>query len=73
MQWLARQTARVTHEIAEAYKRYAFEEADHASRFAELLGEVLGDTKSNLEARIAAEKVLARISSALPSLPRSRF
>ena len=43
-------------EIAEAFKRYAFEEADHASRFAELLGEVLGDTKSNLEARIAAEK-----------------
>ncbi len=26
-------------EIAEAYKRYAYEEADHASRFAELLGE----------------------------------
>ena len=25
-------------EIAEAYKRYAYEEADHASRFAELLG-----------------------------------
>ena len=43
-------------EIAEAYKRYAYEEADHASRFAELLGEVLGDTKSNLEASIAAEK-----------------
>ena len=42
--------------IAEAFKRYAFEEADHASRFAELLGDVLGDTKSNLEARIAAEK-----------------
>src|SRR5574344_228519 len=31
-------------------------QADHASKFAELLGEVLGDTKSNLEARIAAEK-----------------
>ena len=43
-------------EIAEAYKRYAFEEAEHASKFAELLGEVLGDTKSSLEARIAAEK-----------------
>ena len=43
-------------EIAEAYKRYAFEEAEHASKFAELLGDVLGDTKSNLEARIAAEK-----------------
>jgi len=43
-------------EIAEAYKRYAFEEADHASKFAELLGEVLvADTKKNLEARVAAE------------------
>jgi len=43
-------------EIAEAFKRYAFEEAEHASKFAELLGDVLKDTKSNLEARIAAEK-----------------
>jgi rubrerythrin len=43
-------------EIAEAYKRYAFEEADHASRFAELLGEVVSaDTKKNLELRVAAE------------------
>ena len=43
-------------EVAEAYKRYAFEEAEHASKFAELLGDVLKDTKSNLEARIAAEQ-----------------
>ena len=43
-------------EIAEAYKRYAFEEAEHASKFAELLGDVLKDTKSNLEARIATER-----------------
>ena len=35
-------------EIAEAYKRYAFEEAEHAAKFAELLGDVLKDTKSNL-------------------------
>ena len=43
-------------EVAEAYKRIAFEEADHASRFAELLGEVLvADTKANLKARFAAE------------------
>ncbi|MDR1905480.1 MAG: NADH peroxidase [Clostridiales bacterium] len=43
-------------EIAEAYKRYAFEEADHASRFAELLGEVLTkSTKKNLELRAMAE------------------
>ncbi len=42
-------------EIAEAFKRYAFEEADHASRFAELLGECVWDTKTNLEKRAAAE------------------
>jgi len=43
-------------EIAEAYKRYAYEEADHASRFAEMLGEVLtNSTKKNLEMRAAAE------------------
>ena len=43
-------------EVAEAFKRYAFEEADHASRFAELLGEVLTDsTEKNLKMRADAE------------------
>ena len=43
-------------EIAEAYKRYAFEEAEHAAKFAELLGEVVTDsTKKNLELRYMAE------------------
>ncbi|MDR1669957.1 MAG: NADH peroxidase [Oscillospiraceae bacterium] len=43
-------------EIAEAYKRYAFEEAEHAAKFAELLGEVLdSSTKKNLEMRVLAE------------------
>ena len=43
-------------EVAEAYKRYAFEEAEHASKFAELLGEVVTDsTKKNLELRAQAE------------------
>lgn len=42
-------------EIAEAFKRYAYEEADHASRFAELLGECVWDTKTNLEKRALAE------------------
>ena len=31
-------------EVAEAWKRYAFEEAEHAAKFAELLGEVLTDS-----------------------------
>ena len=43
-------------EVAEAYKRIAYEEADHASKFAEILGEVVvADTKSNLSARVEAE------------------
>ena len=43
-------------EVAEAYKRYAYEEAEHASKFAELLGECITDsTKKNLELRVAAE------------------
>lgn len=42
-------------EIAEAFKRYAFEEAEHAARFAELLGECVWDTKTNLEKRMMAE------------------
>jgi rubrerythrin len=43
-------------EIAEAYKRIAYEEAEHASKFAELLGDVLvPDTRKNLEVRVEAE------------------
>lgn len=43
-------------EIAEAYKRYAWEEAEHAAKFAELLGEVVyPDTKKNVELRAVAE------------------
>ena len=42
-------------EIAEAYKRYAWEEAEHASKFAELIGEVVWDTKTNLMKRMNAE------------------
>lgn len=42
-------------EIADAFKRYAFEEAEHAAKFAELLGECVWDTKTNLEKRYQAE------------------
>ena len=43
-------------EVAEAYKRIAIEEAEHAAKFAEMLGEVVTDsTKKNLEMRAAAE------------------
>ena len=53
--------ARVAHregypEIGLYWEKAAFEEAEHAAKFAELLGEVLTDsTKKNLELRIDAE------------------
>ncbi|MCD8293914.1 MAG: NADH peroxidase [Clostridia bacterium] len=43
-------------EIAEAFQRYAMDEAGHAAKFAELLGEcVTSSTKKNLELRVGAE------------------
>ena len=54
---MARQADREGYpEIAAAFRRYAMEEADHASRFIEMLGEDVWDTKKNLEARIVAEQ-----------------
>ena len=53
--------ARVAHregypEIGEYWRRAALEEAEHAAKFAELLGEVLTDsTKKNLQMRVEAE------------------
>ena len=53
--------ARVAHregypEIGLYWEKAAFEEAEHASKFAELLGEVVTDsTKKNLEMRVDAE------------------
>jgi rubrerythrin len=54
---MARQADREGYpEVADAFMRYAYQEADHASRFAELLGEVVTDsTKKNLELRKIAE------------------
>ena len=54
--------ARVAHregypEIGLYYEKAAYEEAEHAAKFAELLGEVVtDDTKTNLEMRAAAEQ-----------------
>ena len=43
-------------EIGLYWEKAAYEEADHAARFAELLGEVVTDsTKKNLEMRVEAE------------------
>ena len=53
--------ARVAHregypELGMYYEKAAFEEAEHAAKFAELLGEVITDsTKKNLELRVEAE------------------
>ena len=43
-------------EIGEYWKTAAYEEADHASRFAEMLGEVVtASTAKNLQMRVDAE------------------
>ena len=43
-------------EVGMYYEKAAYEEADHASRFAEMLGEVITDsTKKNLQMRVDAE------------------
>ena len=53
--------ARVAHregypEIGEYWRRAALEEAEHAAKFAELLGEVITDsTEKNLKMRVEAE------------------
>lgn len=55
---MARQAHREGYpEIGMYYEKAAWEEAEHAAKFAELLGEVVcADTKKNLEMRVAAEK-----------------
>lgn len=54
---MSRQAVREGYpEVGEFFKTVAFEEAEHAAKFAELLGEVVTDsTKQNLELRVAAE------------------
>ena len=57
--------ARVAHregypEIGLYWEKAAYEEAEHAAKFAELLGEVVTDsTKKNLEMRVEAENTLS--------------
>ena len=52
--------ARIAHregypEIGLYWEKAAWEEAEHAAKFAELLGDVVWDTKTNLEKRMMAE------------------
>ena len=62
--------ARVAHregypEIGLYWEKAAWEEAEHASKFAELLGEVVTDsTKKNLEMRVDAEHGAKRAKAA---------
>lgn len=52
--------ARIAHregypEIGLYWEKAAYEEAEHAAKFAELLGDCVWDTKTNLEKRMSAE------------------
>lgn len=60
-------------EIGEFYMRAALEEAEHAAKFAELLGEVVTDsTKKNLEMRVEAEAGACAGKKALASLAKQQ-
>lgn len=68
--------ARVAHregypEIGLYWEKAAYEEAEHAAKFAELLGEVLTDsTKKNLEMRVAAENGATAGKTALAKMAK---
>lgn len=42
-------------EVGMYYEKAAYEEAEHAAKFAELLGDVVWDTRTNLKKRMEAE------------------
>ena len=53
---MSRQADREVYpEIAAAFRQYAWEEAEHCAKFAELLGEIVWDTKTNVLNRMMAE------------------
>ena len=70
--------ARVAHregypEIGMYWEKAAYEEAEHAAKFAELLGEVITDsTKKNLEMRVAAENGATAGKTALAKLAKEQ-
>jgi rubrerythrin len=60
-------------EIAAAFDKYAYEEAGHASRFAEMLGEVLTEsTAKNLKMRIDAENGACNGKTALAIMAKEQ-
>ena len=68
--------ARVAHregypEIGMYWEKAAYEEAEHAAKFAEMLGEVVTDsTKKNLEMRVAAENGATAGKTALTKMAK---
>ena len=59
-------------EVGLYYEKAAWEEAEHAAKFAELLGEVITDsTKKNLELRVAAENGATKGKTDLAKLAKA--
>ena len=57
---MSRQASRSGYgELAEVFKRLAWEEAEHAARFCEMNGIIKDDLKANAEKREASEKAAA--------------
>lgn len=60
-------------DLADVFRRFAMEEAEHAGRLAELLGEGFSnETRNNLSVRIEAEAKECRDKKALADLARAK-
>lgn len=60
-------------EVGEAYRRIAWEEAEHAAKFGEILGEVVSaSTKKNLSLRVEAEYGAAEGKKRLATLAKEK-
>lgn len=70
--------ARVAHregypEVGLYYEKAAWEEAEHAAKFAELLGEVVTDSnKKNLQMRVDAENGAQQVNLTLQNVPKQQ-
>ena len=64
---MSRQASRAGYgELAEVFKRLAWEEAEHAARFCEMNGIIKDDLKANIEWMMGGEKWLTLKKEKLP-------
>ena len=69
---MSRQASRSGYgELAEVFKRLAWEEAEHAARFCEMNGIIKDDLKANIEMMLEGEK-MAKLKTSKTQLTSSK-